>query len=103
MPRSSASTTTLLRRRKRRMLASLPLGVTAWVALAGLPAAPAGPTPGTMHSEIITLSGPEADAPAARSSSSALDAAPATAAPGWSTSIDVDDGTQSVAASMPTW
>lgn len=99
MPRSSASTTTLLRRRKRRMLASLPLGVTAWVALAGLPAAPAGPTPGTMHSEIITLSGPEADAPAARSSSSALDAAPATAAPGWSTSIDVDDGTQSVAAS----
>ncbi len=98
MPDSSTSSTTSLRRRKRRMLASLPLGVGAWVVLAGLPMAPAGPTPGTMHSEIITLSGPQADAPAGRSSSG-LRAAPTTAGPGWATSLDVEDGTQSVAAS----
>ena len=98
MPEPITQPTDPLRRRKRRMLASLPLGVVAWVALAGLPAAPAGPTPGTMHSEIITLSGSEADATAGLSSS-ALRAAPTTAGPGWAASLDVEDGTQSVAAS----
>ncbi|WP_421119173.1 DUF4214 domain-containing protein [Aquihabitans daechungensis] len=98
MPESSANTTMRLRRRKRRMLASLPLGVGAWVAMAGLPMAPAEPAPGTMHSEIITLTGPDADAPVDRSASG-FRAAPSTAGPGWSTALDVEDGTQSVAAS----
>lgn len=98
MPEPIANTTEPLRRRKRRMLASLPLGVVAWAGLAGLPTAPATPTPGTMHTEIITLSGPEGDALPAPASSS-LRAAPTTAGPGWAASVDVDDGTQSVAAS----
>jgi len=98
VPDSSANPTKRLRRRKRRMLTSLPLAAGAWVALAGLPAAPSSPTPGTMHSEIITLSGPESDAPA-QLSTSGSEAAPSSAGPGWSTTLDVEDGTQSVAAS----
>jgi hypothetical protein len=94
----TANPTKRLRRRKRRLLASLPLGVVAGVALAGLPAAPAAPTPGTMHSEIITLSGPKGD-PSPGLTSAALRSAPTTAGPGWSAAIDVDDGTQSVASS----
>lgn len=98
MPEPSAHPSPALRRRKRRMLASLPLGAIAWVGLAGLPAAPAAPTPGTMHTEIITLSGAQGD-PTPGLTSSALRAAPTTAGPGWAASIDVDDGTQSVASS----
>ena len=98
MPEPSTHPSPALRRRKRRMLASLPLGAIAWVGLAGLPTAPAAPAPGTMHTEIITLSGAGAD-PTAGLTSSALRAAPATAGPGWAASIDVEDGTQSVASS----
>jgi hypothetical protein len=98
VPDPIANPTDPLRRRKRRMLASLPLGAVAWVGLAGLPTAPAAPSPGTMHTEIITLSGPEAD-PVPGADASALRAAATTAGPGWETAVDVDDGTQSVATS----
>lgn len=98
MSEPSAPPTQKLQRRKRRMLASLPLGAVAWVGLAGLPAAPAAPTPGTMHSEIITLSGSQGE-PTARAASDSLRDAPSTAGPGWSAVIDVEDGTQSVASS----
>src|SRR4051794_34346327 len=98
VPEPIANPTKRLRRRKRRLLATLPLGIVAGVALAGLPAAPVAPTPGTMHSEIITLSGAQGD-PTPGLTSDALRDAPATAGPGWSAAIDVDDGTQSVASS----
>ncbi|MGN6695636.1 MAG: DUF4214 domain-containing protein [Aquihabitans sp.] len=98
MPEPRPHPSPALRRRKRRLLASLPLGAIAWVGLAGLPAAPAAPTPGTMHTEIITLSGPQGD-PTPGLTSSALRDAPTTAGPGWSASIDVEAGTQSVASS----
>lgn len=94
----SAHPSPALRRRKRRLLASLPLGAVAWVGLTGLPSAPAAPTPGTMHTEIITLSGAQAD-PTPGLTSSALRSAPPVAGPGWAAAIDVEDGTQSVASS----
>lgn len=96
MPEPIANPTKRLARRRRRVLASLPLSALAWVAIAGLPTAPAAPTPGTMHTEIITLSGPQADPEVG---AAARSAASSTAGPGWSTTLDVDDGTQSVAAS----
>ena len=96
MPEPIANPTKRLERRRRRVLASLPLSAIAWMAIAGLPTAPAAPTPGTMHTEIITLSGPQAD-PAV--GAAARSAASTTAGPGWSTTLDVEDGTQSVAAS----
>ena len=89
MPEPSAHPSSALRRRKRRLLASLPLGAIAWVGLAGLPTAPAAPAPGTMHTEIITLSGPEGD-PSQGLATSALRSAPTTADPGWAASIDVE-------------
>lgn len=98
MPEPSTNSTDQLKRRKRRLLSSIPFGVTAWVVLAGLPVAPAAPTPGTMHSEIITLTGAKGD-PTPGLTSSALRSAPGTAGPGWSAAIDVEDGTQAVAAS----
>lgn len=98
MPAASAIPPDRLKLRKRRLLTSVPLGISAWVVLAGLPMAPAAPTPGEMHTEIITLSGPEAEPTAARSSA-ALRTAPTSAGPGWTASLDVEDGTQSVAAS----
>ncbi|MCU1369551.1 MAG: repeat protein [Ilumatobacteraceae bacterium] len=98
MSERAGNPTKRLRRRKRRLLATLPLGVVAGIALSGLPAAPVAPTPGTMHSEIITLSGPQGD-PTPSLTSSALRDAPAAAGPGWSAAIDVEDGTQSVASS----
>jgi hypothetical protein len=98
VPEPTTNPTDRLRRRKRRLLASIPFGITAWVVLAGLPLAPAGPTAGTMHTEIITLTGAKGD-PTPGVASSALRSAPAKATPGWTASIDVADGTQSVAAS----
>ena len=98
MPEPSTTTTERLRRRKRRVLGSLPFGVAAWVVLAGLPFSAAAPTAGTMHTEILTLSGKDGQRTSGLTSS-ALRAAPATATPGWSAAIDVADGTQSVAAS----
>lgn len=88
-----------LRRRKRRMLGSLPFGAAAFVVLTGLPVSPAAPSPGTVHTEIVTLSGSSAEKTPATASTAALREAPATAVPGWTASIDVEDGTQSVAAS----
>ncbi|WP_426573394.1 DUF4214 domain-containing protein [Aquihabitans sp. McL0605] len=111
MPGPSTDTTERIRRRRRRILASIPFGLTAWVVMTGLPFAPAGATPGTMHTEIVTLSGPKAERTAAATPASRVAAAPAaatdstlrsaptTAGPAWSASIDVEDGTQSVAAS----
>jgi hypothetical protein len=46
-------------RRRRRLLSTLPVAVLAWGGLAGLPAVPEGPKAGTVHTEIITLTGPE--------------------------------------------
>jgi hypothetical protein len=92
-------TTDRLRRRKRRMLGSLPFGAAAFLVLSGLPLAPASPTPGTMHTEIVTLSGSGAEQTTATARTAALRSAPAAASPGWTAAIDVEDGTQSVAAS----
>ena len=97
MPEPSTTTTERLRRR-RRVLGSIPFGLTAWVVLTGLPFGPAAPKPGTMHTEIVTLSGPDAQRTAGLRSTALRDA-PTSAKPGWASSIDVDPGTQSVAAS----
>jgi hypothetical protein len=92
------------RRRARRALVGGPSALAAWAVLAGLPFSPAKPTAGEMHTAIITLSGPAAEATAPAStdggtSSRALRVPPTVAGPGWSADLDVDDGTQAVAAS----
>ena len=87
-------------RRRRRMLAAVPATAVAWGILAGLPLAAETADPGTLHSEIVTLTGPDAQPTAAAGApEAALRNAPAAASPGWSASVDVDDGTQAVAAS----
>lgn len=92
------------RRRARRALIGGPSALAAWAVLAGLPFSPAAPTPGEMHTAIITLSGPGATATAPASSDGgtaarAVRVPPAKAGPGWSADLDVADGTQAVAAS----
>jgi hypothetical protein len=94
------STTPHRLRRRRRALTSLPLAGVAWVALTGLPFSPAPPTPGTMHTEVLELTGGDAiDTAAAGAAPDALRSAPTTAVPGWSATVDVDDDTQAIAAS----
>jgi hypothetical protein len=94
------STTPHRLRRRRRALTSLPLAGVAWVALTGLPFAPAQPTPGTMHTEVLDLTGSAGiDTAAAGAAPSALRSAPTSASAGWSATVDVDDDTQAIAAS----
>jgi hypothetical protein len=71
------------------------------VAITGLPVRPAPPRAGQLASEIITLSGPDAEAtpPAGAAPGAAMRTPPAAASSGWSAAIDVDDGTLAVAAS----
>ncbi|WP_421121607.1 N-acetylmuramoyl-L-alanine amidase [Aquihabitans daechungensis] len=75
--------------------------LSATVVITGLPIGPPSARPGRLTSEIVTLSGPEAAAtsPAGSAPSSTVRTPPATAARGWSAAVDVDDGTQAVAAS----
>jgi hypothetical protein len=71
------------------------------VVITGLPLGPEAERPGRLESEIVTLSGPkaEATAPAGAAPTSAARTPPAMASRGWSAALDVDDGTQAVAAS----
>ncbi|MEZ5182815.1 MAG: DUF4214 domain-containing protein [Acidimicrobiales bacterium] len=85
----------LHRRRKRRVLGTLGGALVAWGALAGLPLGADPARPGEMHTEIVSLTGPDADAGARASSAPGARAAGV----GWSTHLDVDDGTQAVASS----
>jgi hypothetical protein len=75
--------------------------VVAWGLLAGLPLGADPARPGEMHTEIISLTGTDAEPTAATAADGASlrSAAPATASVGWSAGVDVDDGTQAVAAS----
>lgn len=107
MPSTDLETQHRLRRRKRRMLAVLPASALVWGSLNGMPSVGADDaTPGTMHTEIVTLTGSDAERTAAASNDvaagsapDALRSAPTAAEPGWSATVDVDDGTQAVAAS----
>lgn len=107
MPFQAKLTSIQHRRRKRRVLGAFPVMAVAWAGLSGIPFSPAATTAGTMDTEIIALSGPDADplAPVlasgadAGASAGALRSAPDEAAPGWSASIDVADGTQAAAVS----
>ncbi|MFN8017731.1 MAG: DUF4214 domain-containing protein [Acidimicrobiales bacterium] len=99
MPEAANDPTTRLRRRRRALL-GLPVAAVAWAGLGAVPAAPAPARAGTMHTETISLTGADAAQTAAvGSSTKALRTPPTKAAPGWSASIDVDDGTQALAAS----
>ncbi len=71
------------------------------VVVTGVPLGPAVERPGRLESEIVTLSGTDAQAtaPAGKAPTSAVRTPPATVARGWSAALDVDDGTQAVAAS----
>ncbi|MCB0958442.1 MAG: DUF4214 domain-containing protein [Acidimicrobiales bacterium] len=86
----------LHRRRKRRVLGTLGGALVAWGALAGLPLGADPARPGEMHTEILTLTGADAGANVAGRSSQA---AATTAGVGWSTRLEVDEGTQAVASS----
>ncbi|MEZ5204296.1 MAG: DUF4214 domain-containing protein [Acidimicrobiales bacterium] len=95
-----------IRSRRRRMAATALGAAVAWAGLAGLPIDAEPARAGEVHTEILTLTGAEgiATAPASADSGSSLatsaeQAAPSAATPGWSADLDVDDGTQSVAAS----
>lgn len=88
-----------LRRRRRRLLGTLPVAAIAWGSLVVLPAQPAAPQAGTVHTEIIDLTGPQATTSADGGVATNAAPAPEAATAGWSTLVDVDDGTQAVAAS----
>jgi hypothetical protein len=88
-----------LRRRRRRILRTVPAAVIAWGVLAGLPLGADPARPGEMHTEIIPLTGADAEATPATDGAALRSAAPASANEGWSAAVDVDDGTQAVAAS----
>lgn len=90
-----------LRRRRTRLAVAVPAAVVAWGLLAGLPLGADPARPGEMHTEIISLTGADAAPTAATAADGAAvrSAAPATASAGWSAGVDVDDGTQAVAAS----
>jgi hypothetical protein len=79
-----------LRTRRRRILVSLPVAASSWLFATGLPFAAPAPKAGTMHSEIIELTAP---------SSRSARTAPPVVNPGWTTTIDVADGTQALGAS----
>ena len=83
------------RRRGRRVLAVGPLAVALLAVLVGTPLRPAaeGARPGTMHQSIVSLTG----ADGRRTTSGA--AAPAAAPTGWTTEVDVANGSQSVGVS----
>ena len=91
---------TARRRRRRVALGVFPGALASWVALAGLPVAPAAVHAGTMHSEIVTLTGPGAQSTAAIGDATrAIRSAPSVAKPGWSAVLAVPAGTQAVASS----
>lgn len=71
------------------------------VVVTGAPLPPTAARPGTLTSEIVTLSGPDAvpTPPAGGRGKVAPRTPPSAARPGWTASVDVDDGTQAVAAS----
>ena len=101
-----ASTSNLQRRRKRRVLGTVGGGLLAWGVLAGLPLSASPAKAGTMHTEIVTLTGTDGVATVAAAgqtsaarTSSAERTVPDAAGPGWSAHLDVDDGTQAVASS----
>lgn len=107
MPIQANLTSIQHRRRKRRVLAAFPVMAVTWAGLSGIPFSAAAPTAGTMNTEIVTLSGPDADpsAPVPASGADAgapagtLRSAPDEATPGWSASLAVADGTQAAAVS----
>ena len=71
------------------------------VVVTGSPLPPTAARPGQLDSEIVTLSGPDAapTPPAGASDKAPVRTPPAAARPGWTAAVDVDDGTQAVAAS----
>ena len=89
--------------RRRRIAVGSLAAVLAWAAIASLPTSAAAVKAGEMHTEIITLTGASGqDAFASTSgglSSKTTQSAPSSASPGWSAAIDVENGTQAVAAS----
>lgn len=85
-------------RRRRRLLAVIPAGLLTWTGMVAIPGAPTSAKPGTMHTEILTLTGPTGSA-RGTSAGAGAGAGPDAAGPGWSTTVDVDAGTQAVAAS----
>jgi hypothetical protein len=97
--RTDGSDNQQLRRRRRRIIGTVPIAVVAWGLLAGLPLGADPVRPGEMHTEIITLTGPDAERTAAANGAALRGAAPSAATQGWSAAVDVEDGTQAVAAS----
>jgi hypothetical protein len=77
--------------RARRLAALAPAVVASWSVLVGLPLAPQEGRPGHLETTVVPLTGPAARSDGRTSSTSA------TATDGWSSSVEVDDGTQMVA------
>ncbi len=87
-------------RRRRRILGAFPVVLASFVVVNGLPVQPAPPGAGTLHTDEILLTGPEAEPTAAASGTTRTrTAVPDAATEGWSAAVDVDDGTQAVAVS----
>ena len=92
--------------RRRPFLAVMPLAMATLVGLVGIPVrpAPAAPRAGTLHQEIVSLTGSDAIktvavAPSSRASRREPRPAPMQAATGWSAEVPVDAGTQSFGVS----
>ena len=88
-------------RRRRRILGAFPIALASWAVIAGLPISPAKPSTGTLHTEEIKLTGPDAD-PAVRvaGTTRARNASPTgSAGPGWTARVPVAEPSQAVAVS----
>ena len=105
MPAPSDIANRRRRRRQHSVLVALVAATGAW-GLTSLPFAAAAPTAGSMDTEIIALTGDDAQATTAAADDlgagedpDAERPAPDAAGPGWSAAVDVDAGTQAVGLS----